>query len=338
MNAILRRGLAWLFWSVGLVLVARGMVVTEESLWAIAALVLGGTACGIVGLILALRVNTAVGWAFLALQASCGLVALGVGNGNEIFMAIAVILLIFPTGRIPSQRWRWAWWVIGLNGVLVVFADYFEILPDLFELFLVFVGSLLAVMVASVWRLTRDYRRSTGVVRQQLKWFVWILLLGGGILALSLIPVPYLDDAHELAGVVLFVGAPIAVLMALTRYRLYEIDRIISRTVSYTIVVGILAGAIAAMATAVSTQFDSPLVVAATTLGVAAAFNPLRKRVQVSVDRRFNRSKYDHERVVERFTITLRQGFDVEGLVDGWLSVVDETMQPRQIGVWTRVS
>ena len=334
----MRAILAWLLWITGAVVVASGTFVTEESPWATVALVLGGLSMGIVGLVLVLRGRVAMGWIFLALQAASGLSAHGLGNGNEMFFALAITLLLFPTGRLPTPRWKWAWWVIGIDAVLVVGGDYLGWLPDGFEAYLVMMLSLIVVMVASVIRLAFDYRRSTGERRQQLKFLVWVLLLGGAILLLSLIPLPYLSDAHELAGIVLMVGSPIAIGLAVTRYGLYEIDRLISRTVSYTLVVAVLAGLVAIISTLVATRFDSPMVVAATTLGVAALFNPLRSRVQGWVDRRFNRSKYDHELVAERFTASLRGDVDFDGLVDGWLGVVSETMQPRQMSVWTRIS
>lgn len=118
--------------------------------------------------------------------------------------------------------------------------------------------------------------------------------------------------------------------------RLYDLDRVVSRTVTYTSVIGLLALVVALVATVTATQFEDPLVVAATTLTVAALFNPLRKRIQRLVDRRFNRSRYDIQRVMDRFAGSLRDQVDADGVVDGWMGVVSETMQPEAVGVWVR--
>jgi hypothetical protein len=126
--------------------------------------------------------------------------------------------------------------------------------------------------------------------------------------------------------------------MAITRHRLYEIDRLISRTVSYTIVIGLLAVLYVAGLTGLTTLLDtdSQLAVAGSTLAVAALFNPLRRRVQATVDHRFNRSRYDAERVMDGFTWSLRDEVDPDRVVAGWMSVVNETMKPIASGVWVR--
>jgi uncharacterized membrane protein YbhN (UPF0104 family) len=131
---------------------------------------------------------------------------------------------------------------------------------------------------------------------------------------------------------------PAAIGVAITRYRLYEIDRLISRTVSYLLVIGLLVGVYAGLVALlqVFVPSDNPLVVAASTLAVAALFNPVRKRIQDWVDRRFNRSRYDAERVMDSFASTLRDRVEVGDVVDGWVGVVSETMQPTAVGVWIR--
>ncbi len=126
--------------------------------------------------------------------------------------------------------------------------------------------------------------------------------------------------------------------LAVLRYRLYDIDRFFSRTVSYVIVV-VLLGATYALGLAGLTSLldtESSLAVAATTLAVAALFNPLRKRVQGFVDRRFNRSRYDAQRVMDEFTGALRDRVDGADLADDWLGVVSKTMQPTMAGLWLR--
>jgi len=130
----------------------------------------------------------------------------------------------------------------------------------------------------------------------------------------------------------------VAVAIGVLRYRLYEIDRIISRTVGYLLVVALLGAVFFGVVTTLSSVLptESQLAVAASTLAVAALFNPLRRRVQEWVDRRFNRSRYDAQRVMERFAGSLQGRLDHDGVVEGWVEVVAETMQPEAISVWVR--
>lgn len=334
----LRRALAVFLWLVGLVCLGYGGLNATDGWWVQVQLGLGGLAFGAVGLVLAIRTSTAMGWLFLGAQ---GLMGLSLAFSDLTFgllVLLAAVLLLFPSGRLPSRPWLLASFVLAIATAVWLAVDVLSIFENENLSWAVYFISSTAVLVASAVRIVNDYRKAVGQTRQQLKWLAWVLAIGGLLLVLSTLGISPLQNANQLAGVVLLVGGPIAIGIAVTRYRLYEIDRIISRTVSYTLVVAILAGAVAVIAALVGTRFDSPLLVAAITLGVAAAFNPLRARVQRWVDRRFNRSKYDHERVVEQFSATLREGFDVEGLAAGWVGVVSETMQPRQIGVWTRVS
>jgi hypothetical protein len=131
---------------------------------------------------------------------------------------------------------------------------------------------------------------------------------------------------------------PVAATLAILRYRLFEIDRIISRTVSYAIVIVLLASVYFLGLTALTGLLDtnSPLAVAGSTLAAAALFNPLRRRVQRGVDHRFNRTRYDAERVMIGFTGSLRDEVDPDSVVAGWVSVVNDTMHPASTGVWVR--
>jgi hypothetical protein len=132
---------------------------------------------------------------------------------------------------------------------------------------------------------------------------------------------------------------PIAIGIAVFRYRLFEVDRFISRTVSYALVVGFLAAVFVAGVTWIPNALglgDSPLLVAASTLAVAAIFNPLRRQTQVWVDRRFNRSHYDAERVMESFAGSLQTRVDPDGVMDDLVDVVSEAMQPESVGAWVR--
>ncbi len=134
------------------------------------------------------------------------------------------------------------------------------------------------------------------------------------------------------------IGLPVAIATAVLRYRLYDIERIISRTASYTLVLALL-GLVVLTLVSVFALFlpsDDPLVVAVSTLVVFTLFAPLRRKVQGVVDRHFNRFRYDAQRVVGRFTASLQEQLDPDDVLDGWLSVVSETMQPAAVGVWMR--
>jgi hypothetical protein len=175
--------------------------------------------------------------------------------------------------------------------------------------------------------------------RRQLAWPGAILVIGIG--AVAVVEAVVGEEARwlpVLANLVLALGLPISIAVSITRYRLYEIDRLISRSVSYALVIGLLVGVYAGLVALlqVFVPSDNPLVVAASTLAVAALFNPVRKRIQDWVDRRFNRSRYDAERVMDSFASTLRDRVEVGDVVDGWVGVVSETMQPTAVGVWIR--
>ncbi|HEY5889730.1 MAG TPA: hypothetical protein VIW94_03390 [Acidimicrobiia bacterium] len=314
-------------------------------------------------------------------------------------LTIAILPLLFPTGRPPSLRWRWVLWlgVAGLVGISIlaifypfstvscsdqgqmVCAEIESARPDLTlvcgpeesagEVFrgcevelpnpigiswmphpeegpvsnIIIFGMFLPSMILGIVSLAVRFRRSVGIERQQIKWF----LAACGLLFLWVIFGVVTEDldavavAQIISGILQFialVSIPIAIYIAVSRYRLYEIDRLVSRSVSYLVVVGLLAGVYLGLVALLSVfvPSDNPVIVAASTLVVAALFNPVRKRVQSWVDRRFNRSRYDAERVMEGFVGSLRDRVEVGDVVDGWVGVVSETMQPSTIGVWIR--
>jgi hypothetical protein len=197
---------------------------------------------------------------------------------------------------------------------------------------------VIGLALLAVISLVRRFRRSSGVERLQYRW----LMLGGSVFVVvsfmgQLIPEDTPFDMLWFLGV----GAiPVSIGVAVVRYRLYEIDRLISRTVSYLIVVGVLAAVFAGVVTLTGSLLDteSDLAVAASTLAVAALFNPLRRRVQGWVDHRFNRTKFDAERVMAGFTGSLRDVINPDEVVTGWVAVVDETMHPASAGVWVRTA
>jgi len=202
----------------------------------------------------------------------------------------------------------------------------------------------LGFCLAWLLRLVLSYRRSTGDYRQQLKW-----LSGGGALAIGgLLLITSLSATsstplHVIGGVGLIVGVialPISLGVSSLRYRLYEIDRLISRTLSYLIVTGLLVSMFLGLVV-LSTRvlpFSSPVGVAASTLGAAALFNPLRKRIQHLVDRRFNRARYDAEATVTAFSKRLREQADLDTVQQHLLRVVDDAVKPVHASLWIRPS
>jgi len=203
------------------------------------------------------------------------------------------------------------------------------------------VGNVLLVvgLITGVASLVVRWRRGTAETRQQLKWLV---LAAVTVLALYLVQGFVHSSIPDWLGVILWLvvaaALPAAIAAAILRYRLYDIDRLISRTVSYTTVTAVLAGAyIALVATATRLlPVSSSISVAASTLAVAALFNPVRRSVQRRVDHRFNRSRYDATRAVEGFSSRLRDELDIVTVQSDLLKVVTTTLQPTHTSVWLR--
>jgi hypothetical protein len=204
-------------------------------------------------------------------------------------------------------------------------------------------GTVLALLfLVAVFDLFVRYHRSRGVERQQFRWFLAAFAAFPILFVLGSLLEGIIGDNGIDPMVVVFplwgIGAAAAIAIAITRHGLYEIDRIIARTVSYTVVVVALGAIYVAGVTWLSSLLpdQSQLVVAATTLAVATLFNPMRRRVQDWVDRRFNRSRYDTQRVMDGFAGSLRDQADTVTVVNGWVGVVTETMQPSSVAVWVR--
>jgi hypothetical protein len=275
-----------------------------------------------------------------------------------LIVMLVFVPLLFPDGHVPGPRWRWVTWSSVLGGLLLWVGNAFDetLLDDyglvnpvaatipvsLIELWRL-LGSLLVLLgiVAGLGAAMIRFRRSEGVLRQQMKWFAASTLVL--IPALLLQAWAYESGPRDLAPIFMLLGALgilSAVAVAILRYRLYELDRIISRTVSYTLVVVMLGllfaiGVVVVPNVAMSGE-TPPWLVAATTLAVAALFNPVRRRIQGWVDRRFNRSRYDAERVMDRFSGSLRDQVDPDQVVNGWVDVVEDTMEPSSLGLWVR--
>ena len=273
-----------------------------------------------------------------------------------------VAVLLFPDGRLPSARWRWAlgaYLAVGLvllailvfksadaiahhqtrvdgSGQLVVFDQTSGYGGVLF--ILVAYVMLLAVWLGAMARQILAWRRSYGDRREQFKW----LASGAVACFASLLVSVLLSSAHgwwHAVGDVAVIGAaalPVSIGVAILKYRLYDIDRIISRTLAYAIVTGLLIGLYAGLVLLATRvwSFHTPVAVAASTLAAAALFNPLRRRVQQVVDRRFNRARYDADQTVAAFAARLKDAVDLDTVQDDLASVVQHALEPAHVSVW----
>jgi hypothetical protein len=197
-------------------------------------------------------------------------------------------------------------------------------------------GLIVLLALGALARLIIRGRHSSGVERQQFRW----LMLGGSLFLFVSAAAQFVpeDSPAELVWFFGALGIPVSIGVAVIRYRLYEIDRILSRTIGYVLVVGSLAVVwvgIVSLLTSVMPA-ESPLAVAGSTLAVAALFNPLRRRVLDWVDRRFNRSRYDAQRVLDRLSASMRDEIDPESVREQWLGAVVGTMQPASVAVWVK--
>ena len=272
---------------------------------------------------------------------------------------IFIFFYIFPTGRFLTRRWSWAGWVAGLIALVAVLAEGFtkEVGPegagwtvvnpigfhnggiDEGVLGAVFGIGFIALGLGGFPAIIVRYRRADPLVRTQIRWVVYALL----IMATSFLITIFVGDAmpgwiNTLLFLLLLTSIPASVTIAITRYRLFDIDRIISRTITYTLVVGVLGlvyvfGALW-LPTRLLGENVSPIFVAGSTLAVAALFNPLRKRIQHGVDRRFNRSGYQAVVVSEGFADKLRESLTTEEIVQAWSQTVNQSFQPELTGIW----
>jgi hypothetical protein len=273
-------------------------------------------------------------------------------------------LLLFPTGRLPSWRWRWVAWLTVAVTLIGMISSAFSSGPldglgpirnplgmegfsGVYDVVRSIMFPLLFLAVAS--SLFARLRRAVGVERQQLKWLAYAAAtLPVGII---LIIIPGAIDTppwFEWAGVAFFVaagaGIPISMGIAILRYRLYDIDVVINRTLVYGSLTAMLALVYFGGVTATQAIFEtltgqeqqSQLAIVASTLVIAALFNPLRRRIQGFIDRRFYRRKYDAAKILEAFSAKLRDETDLDALNDELVGAVRETMQPAHTSLWLR--
>ncbi len=297
------------------------------------------------------------------------LIILWFSNWNWLLLVFPVmfIMLLFPTGRPLTPRWRWLTY-LGI-GIMVFFITVISFAEEIApgsdstlwqvpnpigflktEWIEAAVGPFLILfpiwIILCAISLFVRFRRAKSVERAQIKW----LFYAGAIFVVFYLP-SYLGDTFRqvdnLFNLLLPIGLatfPIAIAIAILRYNLYDIDIIIRKTLQYALLTGLLAlvyfGSVVLLQTLVENLSgeQSPIVIVLSTLAIAALFNPLRLRVQDFIDRRFYRKKYNAEQALARFAEVARDEVDMEKLTIGLLGVVEETMQPEKVTLWLKAS
>jgi hypothetical protein len=274
-----------------------------------------------------------------------------------IVLGVTLPALLLPDGRLRSRRWR----VVAASSVTAAAVTLLggSLAPGPLErppidnpfglagaagtvarvVGVIGVALLWAGLPPAAVYVVLRFRAARGVERQQLRWVA--AGAAGGVVGLVLAATGgfgLLPAALEAFGFLGLLCPPVGIAVAVLRYRLWELDRLVSRTVTYALVTSLLVVPYLLIVPAVTrlAQGAGSLAVAAATLAAVAVFQPLRRRVQDAVDRRFARRRHDAARTIEAFTVRLRQQIDLDGLVDELLGVVDETMQPTQVSLWLR--
>jgi hypothetical protein len=277
------------------------------------------------------------------------------------FACLGLVLLLVPTGSPPSPRWRWwAWLTVGAPAVLLLAMPLAPRPPDSryravdnpldlrpFDgVLLVANRAALAITVLGILvgagSLVVRFRRARGIERQQLRWVVLAAALTGvGMLTSVVLVAAGNQVLVGWVGAVCVAFLPLAIGAAVLRYRLFDLDRIISRTLAYgllTVVLGLgyVAGSLVFVLVAGAGTDPPSWLVAAATLAAAAVFRPARRRIQAVVDRRFNRRRYDAAQAIAAFSTRLRDEVDLDALEVELLAVVDQTVQPAKAFLWLR--
>jgi len=274
-------------------------------------------------------------------------------QGGPLALALApFLLMLFPTGRLPSRSWRPLAWISAISGAALLALNIIFIRPDevggvITAITILVATVIFASIVLSAISLFFRYRRASGVERQQLKWFalaavvIGVYIVGGRALGFERV---LGKSGWTLLEAATNMGLYLAVGVAILRYRLYEIDILINRALVYGSLTVMLAlvyfggvTATQAIFRALTGQEQQPqLAIVVSTLVIAALLNPLRRRIQSFIDRRFYRSKYDARKTLEAFSARLRNETDLEALNNELVGVVRETMQPAHISMWLR--
>jgi hypothetical protein len=262
---------------------------------------------------------------------------------------LGFLFLLFPTGQLRSRRWRPAAWFAGVAYALATvclliaassqWAHPFVLSGQESSVGLtgVFFGVatvlISAALLVSVAALVVRFAKSSGEERLQLKWCAAAALVLAVVLVVSIwVNSAAVNILQSLSFVCLWTAIATAVL----KYRLYEIDRIISRTVAYTIVTGLLVGVYAGLVLLATDilSVHTPVAVAASTLTAAALFSPLRRRVQQVVDRRFNRARYDADQTIAAFAASLKDTVDLDSVRNDLATAVHQTLEPAHLSLW----
>jgi hypothetical protein len=287
--------------------------------------------------------------------------------------AVASLFLLFPDGRLLSRRWRPLAWLAGIGPAIMAVGvalqpgplEEFPVVRNPFGLeglakgglvgelvnllsVLGLLGLLLALVGAGVSLVVR-FRGARGEQRQQLKWMAYAAALAGIALvaSISVSLVAGVGSAPMVLQVLIIcalAAIPVAAAVAILRYRLYDIDRLINRTLVYGLLTAVLggcyvAGSLVFVLVAGSGGWEPPSwLVAGETLAAAAVFRPARRRIQQAVDRRFNRRKYHAATTIEAYSVRLRDHLDLDTLSTELVAVVDQTMEPTQVWLWLRPS
>ena len=283
------------------------------------------------------------------------------------FTLFGLMILLYPDGRLPSPRWRFMLWpylalaALYLGGALVIAAGAIvghRVRLDAGGTLTIFdhpagqdawwgtAQTVFLLALAASWliwlgRQAFAFRHAAWERRLQLKWLLSgaaagiILAVGGFVVSIT---VPALNGAGSIAGTLGILALPVSLGLGILKFRLYDIDRIISRTLAYAIVTGLLVGVYAGLVL-LATQVlsvKSPVAVAVATLAAAALFNPVRFRVQRVVDRRFNRARYDADAAVAAFAARLQDAVDPDAVHADLLAAVCQTLEPAHVSVWLR--
>ena len=278
---------------------------------------------------------------------------------------IGLSVLIFPDGTLPSPRLRWVLWlylaiglawmvsayVITVNAILrhairvdsggnLLALDNGAASPGWWNVLqnVLFAAVAVSALVSLAGQAV-SYRRSSGERRQQLKWLLggFAVGLAGLILAATLTHATGFWSVVGRVAILAVFAVPVSMGVAILKYRLYDIDRVLSRTLAYAIVTGLLIGVYAGLVLLAQQvlRFSSPVAVAASTLAAAALFNPVRRRVQHAVDRRFNRARYDADQTIAAFAARLQDAVDLDTVRADLAGVVQSALEPAHLTVWT---
>jgi hypothetical protein len=394
---VLPRAGVWLVWAVSGLGVTLGVLafvygalnydsldavltrVALQALWAIS--------FPLVGAVIAThRPGNPLGWIFLVIGVSTGLVVFGYEYASYVFrtapgtapggglaiwvsqwawapglgLLLTFVPLLFPDGRLPSRRWRPVAWLSAIPIVVIpvstavalwswrgsALLDPNKVSQGMgvlgvlnFVPYILMMGCGLACLGALLLR----FRRARGIERQQLKW---LLFASAVTIAILLVVQPNTSNEWELGMLLalpLMPSVPLAAGVAILRYRLYEIDRIINRTLVYGLLtavlgLGYMAGSLVFILMVGVGSGPPSWLVAAATLAAAAVFRPVRRRIQAVVDRRFNRRRYNAAKTIEAFSARLRDEVDLDTLSAELLAIVDQTTEPTRVSLWLRPS